>query len=414
MPLCSRRTSLSCATVFAVLCCCAPTTTLAQPAASNLPTSGDATGRLFAPPDFGHNKPFLASERNNVELPVSMAGFSAVALRDHQEWLPGSRQNQLVFDGQIYWFGGQRDQDIFAAAPQQYSPVLGGDCVVTYVNTGERAVGNIEYGLIHSRRIYFFAGADEREQFRNEAHRFANGDLAHKGKCLVSHVDQQQDVTGLPETVAVVNGLRYHFAGAYQRGLFAANMGRYGVRRELLHAKNSRPVHSLTPRTTDAGSEDQQAKAAKQKRATPLSKKLNEEADDHYYVLEGYCPVTIQEQGVWIRGNYQNLVKHEDRKYLLAGENEKKMFLEDPERYAPALGGDCIVSLTDDGKLVAGGVYHSLILEGKLYLFSGSEQKQTFRDDPSKYVKPRAAGDEAPAESEAPTGQEASADQQEG
>ncbi|MCH8855255.1 MAG: hypothetical protein IIA03_03190, partial [Proteobacteria bacterium] len=79
----------------------------------------------------------------------------------------------------------------------------------------------------------------------------ANGDLAHAGKCLVSQVDQGRDVTGLPETVAVVNGLRYHFAGAYQRGLFAANMAHYGVRRELLHAKGDRPVHSLTPKVTN-------------------------------------------------------------------------------------------------------------------------------------------------------------------
>ena len=119
----------------------------------------------------------------------------------------------------------------------------------------------------------------------------------------------------------------------------------------------------------------------------PLPKRAEDVADDHHYVMEGYCPVAIQEQGIWVRGNYRNLVKHEGRKYLVAGENEKQMFLAEPERYAPALGGDCIVSLSDDGKLVPGSVYHSLIVEGKLYLFAGSEQERAFKADPTDYFE---------------------------
>ncbi len=391
-----RLASPSCAAVLAVVCC-APLPALAQGVSSTPPRS-DQSGRLFASPDLGRNKPFLISDVRDVELPVASGGFSTVALRDNQQWLPGVQKFQLVFDGQIYWFAGERDRDIFAAAPQQYAPVLGGDCVVTFVNTGERAMGKLEYGLTHARRIYFFAGPTEREQFRNDPDRYTDGDLTHEGRCLVSQIDQSRDVIGLPETVAVVNGLRYHFAGAYQRGLFASNMAHYGVRRELLHAKGDRPVHTLTPQVAKASPQRHREKVTKKKRATPLPKKSEEEADDHFYVMEGYCPVSIQEQGVWVRGNYQNLVKHDGRKYLVAGEEEKKMFLEDPEHYTPALGGDCIVTLTDSGKLVAGGVYNSLIVEGKLYLFAGPEEKLAFSADPTRYVKPTISAEELPAD----------------
>ncbi len=405
---------LFCVAAFAALCCCAPLTTLAQSSSSSRPPSSGQTSRLYAAPELSGSSPFLPSDLQNVELPVALGGFSAVALRDHQQWLPGSQQNQLVFDGQIYWFAGERDRQIFAAAPQQYAPVLGGDCVVTHVNTGKRTIGKLEYGLIHARRLYFFAGSGEREQFQSDRSRYANGDLAHTGKCLVSQVDQGRDVTGLPETVAVVNGLRYHFAGAYQRGLFAANMAHYGVRRELLHAKGDQPVHSLRPKVANAHSKNPQEKAEQQEEAKPLPKKAEEEADDHHYVMEGYCPVSIQEQGMWVRGSYQYLEEYEGRKYLLAGEKEKQLFLEDTLRYVPALGGDCIVSLTDDGKLVPGSVYHTLIFEGKLYLFAGPDQEQAFHAELTNYVEPAAETEEAPQESETPTDEEVLSEQQNG
>jgi YHS domain-containing protein len=181
-----------------------------------------------------------------------------------------------------------------------------------------------------------------------------------------------------------------------------------------LHAKGDQPVHSLTPNLTNARSKDQQELAKQQKGVKPLPKKAEEEADDHHYVMEGYCPVSIQEQGIWVRGSYQNLVKYEGRKYLLAGEKEKQLFLEDTQRYVPALGGDCIVSLTDDGKLVPGSVYHTLIFEGKLYLFAGSDQEQAFHAEPTNYVEPAAETEEAPQESEAPTDEEALSEQQNG
>jgi YHS domain-containing protein len=405
MLSCSRQIKLTCAAVLTVLCCGEPTTILAQQATSRMPTSNDATGRLFASPDFGQGNPYLISKQNNVDLPVSMAGFSAVALRDHQNWVPGSQRDPLVFDGQIYWFAGQRDRDIFAAAPQQYAPVLGGDCVVSYVSSGKLIMGKIEYGLIHARRIYFFAGASEREQFRNDPSRYANGDLAHDGKCLVSQVDHRQDVAGMPETVAVVNGLRYHFAGAHQRELFAGNMDRYGVKRKLLRAKGSRPVHSLNRVAADAEPEDPPLNSPEQ----PLAKKLAEQTEDHHYVMEGYCPVTLQDQNVWVRGSFRYLVKHDERKYLLAGEKEKLLFQENPGRYVPALGGDCVVTLKEENKLVAGDVKNTVFFqeEEKLYLFAGPDQKKAFLANRSRYLdstqtlKEPVVGNETPNEPKA-------------
>jgi len=409
MPLHSHFVSSFCAAASAVLCCL-PITSFAQSSTSNLPAASDHSDRLYASPDLGRGKPSLNSDRNRLELPVSIAGFSTVALRDSQEWHHGSQQYQLVFDGQIYWFRGDRERDIFAAAPQQYAPVLGGDCVVTYVHTGERRLGRLEYGLIHSRRIYFFADSNQRELFRADPEQFSSSDLANRGKCLVSQLTQKRYVTGLPETAAVVNGLRYHFAGTHERNQFAANMSRFGVKRELAQARGDRTQQTLVPRPLNTSIDGQASEGSRSKLAIPLPKKDTEGSEDHHYVMEGYCPVSILDQGIWVRGNYRNLVKHEGRKYLLAGEKEKGLFLEAPERYTPALGGDCIVSQTDDRRVAPGGVYNSLVVEGRLYLFAGAEQKQTFLADPSRYIEQVDTTKKEIAENEAPSRDQPSED----
>lgn len=362
--------------------------------------------RLYAEPDLSGANPFMPSEYQNVQLPVAMGGFSVVALRDQQQWVPGKSQWQLIFDGQIYWFAEPRERDIFAAAPHDYSPALGGDCVVTYVDTGQRAPGKLEFGLIHAQRLFFFAGESERQQFRANPTYYAAGDLANGGRCLVSQIDEGKSIAGMPETVAIVNGLRYHFGGAHERRLFGADPSHYGVQRMLVSAPDQQTLQSAAPLAVNSDSQ------GTDKAASPRSKEDLEEPDDQHYAMEGYCPVSIQEQGVWVRGRYQNHADYEGKRYLLAGDKEKKLFLEDPERYAPVEGGDCVVTKAEEGKLTPGSVYHSLIFEGRLYLFAGPEQVQAFKADPTKYVQPaeEVQEDAAPQEDTSPADDEESAE----
>ena len=88
----------------------------------------------------------------------------------------------------------------------------------------------------------------------------------------------------------------------------------------------------------------------------------------------------------------------------MVGAEQKKKFLDNPERYLPAMGGDCVVSLIDDDQLIAGSVYHSLVVEGKLYLFAGAEQKRAFNETPARYIEtkpdPPAAEKDVPGEAE--------------
>ena len=105
--------------------------------------------------------------------------------------------------------------------------------------------------------------------------------------------------------------------------------------------------------------------------------------------MEGYCPVSIREEGVWVRGSLSYPVEIGEKIYLLAGEAQQEKFQKKPEQYAPILNGDCIVTFADSKKRIAGSVFYSKRSEDntQLFLFLGAEEKRLFEADPQKYLK---------------------------
>ena len=80
------------------------------------------TKTTLAKPKPQNANPFLPSANRDIRLPVTLEGFCVVTLREQQKWQLGSEANQLVFDGQLYWFAGQRQRAMFAATPNVTSP----------------------------------------------------------------------------------------------------------------------------------------------------------------------------------------------------------------------------------------------------------------------------------------------------
>jgi len=59
--------------------------------------------------------------------------------------------------------------------------------------------------------------------------------------------------------------------------------------------------------------------------------------------LQGYCPVCIVEMKKWMKGSPQFSTRHDGKTYLFPGEEQRQMFLKNPQKYTPVLGGDCVV-----------------------------------------------------------------------
>jgi len=101
--------------------------------------------------------------------------------------------------------------------------------------------------------------------------------------------------------------------------------------------------------------------------------------------LEGYCPVELVERKTWTLGDRQWSVTHAGRTYLLAGPEQQRRFLADPNRYSPVFSGNDIVMQVDRGQTVTGQRRHGVFFCDRVYLFSSEESLQTFARQPDYY-----------------------------
>jgi YHS domain-containing protein len=324
-------------------------------------------------------------------LPMMAGGYCVVTLRDHRRWQRGNPTFGGIFDGRQYLFAGQREFEIFSAAPIVYAPVLGGDCIVTFALSGQRIAGRPQFGTLYGGRLYFFASAEARQQFAANPKDYVDADIADGGQCLVSRADSGRIVRGRPDTAALCDGMRRLFAGAHEQRLYLANPERYdaasatpGIRGLANAAARPRTAPDEKTRAgSDAGAVAPEAGDAD----IVEDDNSREEVLETDPALGGYCPVTIRTKGVWVRGRVEDRVAVDDHLlFLTAGPVEHDSFLADPIKFIPVLAGDCAVSLVDQDRRVKGSIFHAAEHAGRLYLFADEAHKAAFKSDPAKYA----------------------------
>lgn len=101
--------------------------------------------------------------------------------------------------------------------------------------------------------------------------------------------------------------------------------------------------------------------------------------------LEGYCPVCVIEKQEWVKGSADFVTTYDSKRYAFPGQEQLDMFLQNPAKYVPALGGDCTVCMVNMRKRVAGNIRHAAIRNSRLFLFPGEEQQKEFLANPEKY-----------------------------
>lgn len=136
---------------------------------------------------------------------------------------------------------------------------------------------------------------------------------------------------------------------------------------------NNGLAQSSTRARTPTANQPQQGSNHRGENAVPLG-------------LQGYCPVCILDMKKWVKGdpNYQSIF--DGHVYLFPGPEQKKKFDSNPTKYAPVLGGDCIVAYAKTGKRVPGSVENAAMMGGRLYLFSSKQAKQEFLDNHNNFV----------------------------
>ncbi len=103
-------------------------------------------------------------------------------------------------------------------------------------------------------------------------------------------------------------------------------------------------------------------------------------------VLDGHCAVCLVKAGKWVKGNADHSATYDGRTYLFPSANERKAFLDEPAKYAPALNGDCIVCFAKGEVRQPGSIEHSATHEGRIYLFPGLKEKGAFVVNPKAFA----------------------------
>jgi len=101
--------------------------------------------------------------------------------------------------------------------------------------------------------------------------------------------------------------------------------------------------------------------------------------------LDGYCPVCIGQLHEWVKGSPAYQTTYDGRLYFFPGEKYKNLFLADPARFAPVLGGDCIVDFARTGRRTPGRVGLAVTHRGRLFMLANDEARERFSANPDAY-----------------------------
>lgn len=209
----------------------------AQPAGPGSASKGSSTVSSAA----GLTMESGSATRSNV--PVAMRGFCPVCLVEMRRWVPGAPRFATIYDGKQYRFPDARRLQMFRADPTKYVAALGGDCVVHFMQTGQRVPGSLQHGAVHGGRIFFMASQEHRQMFLDSPAMYGDADLVLGGDCVVCRVNMNQKMPGTPQLTSIHNGMRFRFAGLQQQQMFAGDPGRY-----LPAAMNSRRMDGSNTR----------------------------------------------------------------------------------------------------------------------------------------------------------------------
>lgn len=102
--------------------------------------------------------------------------------------------------------------------------------------------------------------------------------------------------------------------------------------------------------------------------------------------IDGFCVVTLRDQQEWKRGSEVYQHTFDGQLYWFVGRREQAIFAANPRRYAPALGGDCVVTYAEKGVRVPGRPQHGILHDHRLYFFSSSDALEKFRSQPETFI----------------------------
>jgi len=109
---------------------------------------------------------------------------------------------------------------------------------------------------------------------------------------------------------------------------------------------------------------------------------------DNYLALNEFDPVSYFKGGKPVKGTSAHKYVHQGIMYYFSSQANIDEFKKSPDKYEPAYGGWCAWSMSQDGSRVKASPVTYKIMDGKLYLFSNFNGRNTmlqWNKSPAKY-----------------------------
>lgn len=104
------------------------------------------------------------------------------------------------------------------------------------------------------------------------------------------------------------------------------------------------------------------------------------------YAVSGYDPVAYFTVGKPTKGDKNIVAEWNESKWLFSSEENKQLFLDNPEKYAPAYDGHCAFAAGIDKKVSAKPTLWKII-DGRLFLNFSKAANTRWLDNPEDYIK---------------------------
>ncbi|MFK8139395.1 MAG: YHS domain-containing (seleno)protein [Bdellovibrionales bacterium] len=85
--------------------------------------------------------------------------------------------------------------------------------------------------------------------------------------------------------------------------------------------------------------------------------------------IDGYDPVSYLKSNTAKKGKKEISIEHRKLKIYFSSEENKKLFVSEPEKYSIAYGGYCAYAMAKSGDLVSVDPETFKVINGKVYLF---------------------------------------------
>jgi YHS domain-containing protein len=108
--------------------------------------------------------------------------------------------------------------------------------------------------------------------------------------------------------------------------------------------------------------------------------------DSNGVAIRGYDPVAYFTQREARRGSEEHQYEWEGAKWYFLNEDHKKLFMQNPEKYAPQYGGHCAYAVAKN-YLADGDPERWAVVGGKLYLNFNAEAQSLWAQNTQLYIK---------------------------